>query len=274
MRSTDEEMNMEVTRMVLRTDADRQRIIRLCSLIGAIGWIVSEIAYELLLGPHVQLLRSLMIGSGVGALIGFLSSTTQWLVLNRYVRNAGWWIAATTAGYTLGGVLSSFFLYLAIQNTDLFRSTIPLQGILAGAFTGFTLGVVQWLVIGDWVDPDVSWRNWIVPVTVGTALAAPIAWLAGAIAILVLTWNIGQGAWPIVIIGGYLAAAFAGGIVYRRFLAQAFRRTLPLPQPARAAAPAAQTASTLDVEPAGQEPQPVTLNDEDQTDEKTALTSP
>ena len=65
--------------------------------------------------------------------------------------------------------------------------------------------------------------------TVGTALAAPAAYLAGGAMIALLTWAFGHGAWPIIIAAGYLAAGVTGSIIFRRFLALAFHRVLPTP---------------------------------------------
>jgi hypothetical protein len=215
--------------MTIPTESDRRKIIFRCSLWGAIGWVITELAYELLFGPHIRLLRTLAVGTLVGLLAGLFVSTTQWLVLRHYVRAAGWWIVATTAGYTLAGGVSGFLLYQAIASTDVFRTTLALQGILSSAATGLVVGVTQWLVLSDWVDPDLGWRSWIVPVTVGTALAAPVSALVGAGVLALLTWLVGVGSWTLIVIAAYLSAGIVGGTIYGRFLALGFRRTLPDP---------------------------------------------
>jgi len=215
--------------MTLRSEASRIRIITACSAYGTIGWLIAEIAYELLLGPHIRLLRTLAIGSGVGAVTGLLTSTLQWSVLRHYVGTAGRWVVATTVGYTLGGLLASFLLYQAIELTDLFRSTLGVQGIVSSGIAGLAASIMQWPVLRSWIGQDLGWRRWIVPVTVGSALAAPVAWLAGVVVLALLALTIGEGAWPVVIAGSYLAAGIAGSVVYRRFLALGFRRVLPTP---------------------------------------------
>jgi hypothetical protein len=215
--------------MTLRSEASRIRIITACSAYGALGWVIAEIAYELLLGPHIRLLRTLAIGSGVGAAVGLLTSTLQWSVLRHYVGSAGRWVVATTVGYTLGGLLAGFLLYQAIELTDLFRSTLGVQGIISSGISGLAASTMQWPVLRGWIGPGLSWRSWIVPVTVGSALAAPVAWLAGVVVLALLALTIGDGAWPVVIAGSYLAAGLAGSVVYSRFLALGFRRVLPEP---------------------------------------------
>ena len=209
------------------TDNQRKKLIFRLSLYGAIGWVLTELMYELMLGPHIRLLRALAVGSLVGVLVGLLISTLQWLSLRHYVRAAGWWIVATTAGYTLGGVISSFTLYQAIANIEVFKTTLSLQGVLSSAVTGIVIGVTQWFVLGDWTDPELGWRSWIVPIALGTGLAAPVAWLAGGAVIGLLYWLLGAGPWPVIIVGGYLASGIAGGTVIGRFMAWGFRRTLP-----------------------------------------------
>jgi MFS family permease len=215
--------------ITIPSEAHRRKLISRCALWGALGWVLTEILYEILFGPHIRLLRALAVGALIGVLVGLITSTMQWLALRRYVRAAGWWIVATTLGYTLAGTISSFLLWQAISNTEVFRTTLPLQGVISSAITGIVVSVAQWFVLADWTDPDLGWRSWIVPITVGTGLAAPAAWLAGAITLLLLTWLLGPGSWALIVVGAYLAAGVVGGNIFGRFIALGFRRTLPEP---------------------------------------------
>ena len=59
--------------ITIPAESSRIRIITQCSAYGAIGWVIAEIAYELILGPHIRLLRSVAVGSGIGAVVGLLT---------------------------------------------------------------------------------------------------------------------------------------------------------------------------------------------------------
>jgi len=227
MSAAQQEAGLRTSGMTISSEDTRSRLIDDVSGFAALGWVITEIAYELLLGPHVRLLRTIAVGSGVGALVGLLVSTLQWSAFRHYVKNAGRWIVFTTAGYTLAGLLGSFLLYFAIDQTEFFRSTLGVQGALSSGITGLVVAAMQWPVLKDWVGPGIQWRSWMIPVTLGTALAVPIAWLAGVIVLALLGWLIGDGAWPVVIAGSYLAAAIAGSQAYGRFLDRAFNRVLP-----------------------------------------------
>ncbi|MFL5731790.1 MAG: hypothetical protein ACJ78Q_01205 [Chloroflexia bacterium] len=228
--------------MVIPSDASRARIIARCTGYAALGWVIAEICYELLLGPHIRLLRSVALASGIGAVVGLLTSTLQWRVLRHYVQNAGWWVAATTFGHMFAGIFSGFLLYQAIQSVDLFRSTIPLQGVVCSGITGLVAGALQWLVLRNWVEPTVRREGWMRPVTIGSALSAPVAWLAGTVALTLLALLVGDGPWPLVVAGTYLTAGIAGSLVYRRFLHRAFHQVLPFPNPTTLPAPSAAPA--------------------------------
>lgn len=216
--------------MNIPAEADRRRIISLCSAAAVGGWIVAEVLNELLLGPHIRFLRTLSMGSGIGVYVGLLTSTLQWLVLRKYVPNAGLWILASTTGYTLAAMFGSALLYQAIQNTEQYTSILPLQGVASSGVSGLVLSVVQWFVLRRWVDPKLGWRNWMLPLTLGNALAPPVAWLAGSGVLGLLGRTFGLGAWPVILGVGYLAAGVAGGIVYGRFFGWGLRRVLPTPR--------------------------------------------
>jgi hypothetical protein len=217
------------------SEKERQKVIVLCSVFAAVGWGVTQLFFELLFGPHVQQLRMMALGAGVGAVVGLLTSTLQWFALRGYVRESGWWIAVSTAGSTLAGLLTGLFVYVAIANVDVYTTTIGIEGILAGCFAGLVAALTQWLVLRTWNKPDLGWRSWVVPVVIGSGLAAPVAALAGTGVILLLLWLLGPGAWPLILTAGYLTAGIVGGIIYGRFVAWGFKRTLPAAATATAA---------------------------------------
>ena len=63
---------------------------------------------------------------GIGAVTGIL----QWIVLRRQVRQAGWWVLASTAGWAGGWAV-------------VIAMIPPEVGVLAGAVVGATMGAMQ-----------------------------------------------------------------------------------------------------------------------------------
>jgi hypothetical protein len=74
---------------------------------------------------------------------------------------------------------------------------------------------------------------WIPLVAAGTALAVLAAFLTGLGVLIVLSWALGLGAWPVILTVVYLTGGAAGGTMYGLFTAWAFRRVLPAPVPAQ-----------------------------------------
>jgi len=83
----------------------------------------------------------------VGAVVG----TVQWVVLRPLIREDGWWIAASAAGWAGSVALVTFLL----------RPGNPFVG---PAIIGIGIGVVQWLVL-RWQLQRAWW--WIVLSTLG-----------------------------------------------------------------------------------------------------------
>jgi hypothetical protein len=97
-------------------------------LASALGWLGgwALIVSGLVVSPGTTGLNSVISGAVLGVAIG----VGQWLTLRRLVHEAGWWVFASTAGWTVGltGVLGALVV-----------------GTVVGALTGFML---------DWL-----WRN-------------------------------------------------------------------------------------------------------------------
>lgn len=79
---------------------------------GAVGWGIAII----LVPSELGILAGAIVGAGIGV--------AQWLVLRRWVYQAGWWIPLSALGWALGltGLLGA-----------------PLVGVVAGAATGVAL---------------------------------------------------------------------------------------------------------------------------------------
>jgi hypothetical protein len=202
----------------------RKRLIAACSISAALGWVLFELAIELMLGPHVSIGRSVTIGSAAGALVGLLMGGLQWHALRLYTRSAGLWIPVTTVGCTLAGLVGSIALYYAVQGAGYYPSVVAIEGLLPSAIIGAIVALFQWLVLRKWSEHT---RAWIPLVAIGTGLAVLAAFLVGLVVLSLLSWVLGLGAWPVILVAVYLSGGTAGGAVYGLFTAWAFRRVLP-----------------------------------------------
>src|SRR5689334_4909361 len=88
----------------------QNRAVRSFGLVAGIGWLIFQLGFAVLLGPHVSLMRSVTLASGIGVFAGLLISGLQWAAL-QHSFHAGWWVPATTAGCTLGGAAGGAIYY-------------------------------------------------------------------------------------------------------------------------------------------------------------------
>lgn len=209
------------------SEEERRKLTRWCGLFAALGWMTLEVLFELLFGPHIRLVRSLAIGSGIGAVAGLLTSGLQWSVLRGYVHYPGWWIPAGTAGATLAGLISGLLLYTLNQHVALFNWILPLQGASGALFVGLVTAGMQWVVLRDWTASENEGRAWWIAAVAGSALGA-----AGAcIIVAVLTGLLGavleKGAWPYILLAAYVTSGFVGGLAYGGGITWGLRRVLP-----------------------------------------------
>jgi hypothetical protein len=143
------------------------------------GSIVVHLTWELVWTDLPALLTAIVKGALLGASLGL----GQWLALRRRFSRAGWWILATTAGWTVATVGEQALDCLAF-----------LAGSVPAALTGV---VLVWLVppaAGEEVKaeppPAVTERSgswWLLPVA-GCAGAATGALPGGLILLAVLVW--------------------------------------------------------------------------------------
>ncbi len=80
-----------------------------------------------------------------GAAVGVM----QWVVLRREVSGAGWWVLASTVGYTVGIAAAAMHGILLVHWLELpWRWVVSIVGGAGGgAVTGAAVGVMQWLVL-------------------------------------------------------------------------------------------------------------------------------
>jgi hypothetical protein len=209
---------------------NRRALIVSCSISAGIGWVLFQLAVEVMLGPHVTIGRSVTIGSAAGALVGLLMGGLQWRALRLYTPSAGLWIPVTTVGCTLAGLVGSIALYYAAEEDSVYFSVVAIEGLLPSATVGAIVALFQWLVLRKWSHHT---RAWIPLVAIGTGVAVLAAFLAGLGVLVVLSWALGFGSWPLIVTVVYLTGGAAGGAVYALFTAWAFRRVLPAPNGAR-----------------------------------------
>ena len=212
--------------MTIEKGLDRRKLIVRYSLLAGLGWMVFQVCVELFLGPHVSLPRTITIGAGVGASVGLIMSSLQWLVLRHFRSDAGWWIPATTIGCTVGGLVGSFFYSLAVRHIGPLDITLPSGGIIESLIVGAILAACQWLVMRNWVERS---EMWVLPIVLGMGLAVPVGWLAGAGILAILNLALGYGVWPFILIVAYLIGGLSGGAVFALCSAWALHRVLPAP---------------------------------------------
>jgi len=206
-----------------RDDEERRKLTRWCGAFAALGWVILEVSFELLLGPHVLLMRSLAIGCTIGVIVGLLTSTLQWVVLHDHVRSAGALIPAITAGSTLSGIVCGLLLYLLSHSVPLYRWTIPLQGAIGAVFVGSVIAQVEWVILRNRTRHEESWRRWATPTIVGTMLGAAFACIASLAVILILTPIRAKLGWPYILIVANLTAGIVGGAIYGRLVTRGLR---------------------------------------------------
>jgi hypothetical protein len=193
---------------------------------AALAWVLVESISELLFGPHVRPVRSLALGSMVGAAAGLITAGLQWAALRGRVRGAGRLVPATVAASTLAGLLGGLLMYALINSVPLYRVAVPLQGAAGAVFMGLVTALGQWVVLRKWAAPGNDWRAWAAPAATGAVLGAACACVAAAAVMGAFGGLLPRGAWPYIWIAAYLAGGITGGAVFGRFLTLGLRRVL------------------------------------------------
>ncbi|PSB26258.1 hypothetical protein C7B82_20275 [Stenomitos frigidus ULC18] len=112
----------------------------------------------------------------VGLLQGIVLGFAQWLVLRRYIKHVGKWIAMTAIAVAIAWLvgikaiaLLSFFLVLDHTGTVEMKTLALARGVfLMGAWVGSVLGLAQWLVLREHIRRAGWW-----------VFANAIAWACG-----------------------------------------------------------------------------------------------
>jgi hypothetical protein len=110
-----------------------------------------------------------------GAIGGTVIGLVQWLVLRRWCTQAGWWVLASTLGWTVLGVSKLGALGWVVPQThsELLRL---FYGLVDGMKMGAILGAGQWLVLRQCFTPA---RAWILVSILAWAIALGSGWVVG-----------------------------------------------------------------------------------------------
>ena len=131
-----------------------------------------------------------------GVVMGLGLGFAQWIVLRRYLTNAGWWIVATAIGFTLGGALLGFGTTSELAHRGLSSESV-------GLVLGLSSGIFQWVVLrsqvvaaGFWIPANTAafglgwWINW--SIDLGLAYESSLSLIIG-IFLLVIPYLIISG---------------------------------------------------------------------------------
>ena len=209
-----------------RGDEEGRKLTRRCGVIATLGWVLLEVSFELLLGPHVLMMRSVTIGCAIGLIVGLLTSALQWSALHEHIRYTGALIPAITAASTLSGTLCGLLLYALNHGVPLYQWTVPLQGAVGAVFVGLVSAQAQWMIVRSRAGQGEGWRDWARPTFAGTIVGAAFACLASVAVIEVLTPFRAKLEWPYILMIAYLTAGIVGGGIHGSFVIRGLRRLL------------------------------------------------
>ena len=95
-----------------------------------------------------------LAGIVTGAAAGLVGGLGEWLVLRRWVQQAGWWIAATAVGRAIGWslALTTGWMWSELIVGSTGTDSAGILGIdVGGVVGGSIVGLSQWLVLRRWV---------------------------------------------------------------------------------------------------------------------------
>lgn len=190
----------------------QRRIIVLLSLFSAFAWILFSLSTQILWGPHINLMRTIITGAATGSSVGLIVSALQWSLVRHITVDSWLWIPACTIGWTLAGIIGGFLSY-PINKGDIYGFSIVWRTLVVLASVGFTISVCQWIVLRKWVRHA---HLWILDRSVGFAVSGVSGPLLG-ICTAIMTFYLvgGQKAWPMVLVAYYLGTgAGLGATVY------------------------------------------------------------
>ncbi len=147
-----------------------------------VGWgfwfwwvLASTVGHDVSSAAGMKVLRAVFGDAGptkgwaVGLALGLVMTAAavgvmQWLVLRRAVSGAGWWVLASTVGYTVGVAAAAVLGILLVHWLEPPRPWVVsiVGGAVGEAMKGAAVGVMQWLVLRR----AVSGAGWWVPASI------------------------------------------------------------------------------------------------------------
>jgi predicted membrane protein len=162
-----------------------------------IGWVLATVAGLLVgsnaggnLGAVARDAISRVEGDPIGAAalgfitgvwVGVVTGAMQWYVMRQRVYRSGWWILASTLGWTVGVTIGFIVVAVMVKALGQVVGRI-IGGAIAGAVNGTMIGAMQWYVLRQKVYRS-SW--WIV----GSVLGGSLGWFAGEVMVIILGGN-------------------------------------------------------------------------------------
>lgn len=138
-------------------------------LAAFLGFPISGLVTNLIVGPVNDPVRGLIAGALTGAVIGI----TQWLVLRSRLPLPVWWILATAIGAAIGMALGVAFFGTETSGTPL---------LIRALITGLAIGIAQYVLLRPVLPEAILW----IPVI---ALAWTIGWFITGSAGINLDYN-------------------------------------------------------------------------------------
>lgn len=152
-------------------------------VVGAVGDRIS-------MGGRSRITEDFLVPYILWPTLALGNGLLQYLLLRRFLPRIGWWIVATTLGWSLG-LFGTRHLYYATLSTALDVHSIWF-GVIKVVVTGGTIGLAQWFVLRRRVR-YAAW--WIIANVFGWGVSAVLSrwldlWVFGfpAIATVVASW--------------------------------------------------------------------------------------
>ena len=170
-------------------------------LANTLGLTVGGVAFALsFLATMPLLIMGLLFATGIwwilsGVLLGSIVGLIQWLVLRRYFYTSPWWIAATTAGWSLTSVVMGMTQFSSLSDVGLVVLAAPTLGWAGiGAVAGLSTSIAQSFALklqrqetGLWIISNgVGWSlalsaSWEVTLATNLPMLGPLSFVCGII---------------------------------------------------------------------------------------------
>jgi len=133
------------------------------ALVSLLGWTIGGAINAVVMGAVGGSIMGRIVGFSMS---GFVIGITQWLILRRLTRRAGWWILTNIVSWVIGGLVSEIMAWAGnwivrwiVGGTIdiIFRGSASVvgnavgntvEGTIIGILTG---GTLVWLLKNNWI---------------------------------------------------------------------------------------------------------------------------